>query len=62
MIEPEFKKIICSQNVDQCPYHLAHCWLGEIDSRSLNDSVPLLERLPCRKKKSRLVICILGMT
>ena len=59
MSEPNFKKIVCSHNADQCPYRMAHCWLGEIDVRSLNGSTPLIERLPCRKKKSKKVICVL---
>ena len=59
MPEPTYKKIICSHTADQCPYHLSHCWLGEINVKILNDTEPLVGRMPCRMKKSRKVICIL---
>ena len=59
MPEPSFKRIICSHTKDQCPYQLEHCWLGEINVKSLNNKEPVIGRLPCRIKKSRKVICIL---
>ena len=59
MADTYFKRIICSNTKDQCPYQLEHCCLGEINVNSLNDKEPLICRLPCRMKKSRKVICIL---
>ena len=51
-----FKKIVCKCNRQECPFGKEHCCLGEIDPKSLNEKVPLVERHCCKKKNSRKVI------
>lgn len=55
----EFKRIICTCDKNDCPYHKEHCCLGEIDTRSLNGIVPLIEKHCCKQKKSHKVIGVL---
>ncbi len=47
-----FRRVICSCNKEECPYHKEHCCLGEIDIRSLNGKVPLREKHCCKQKNS----------
>ena len=55
----EFKRIICTCDKNECPYHKEHCCLGEIDIRSLNGEVPLKEKHCCKQKNSHKVIGVL---
>lgn len=56
MEEPDYRKVICECGRDECPCKKDHCWLGEIDVRSLNGKVPLQERHKCKHKKGLMVI------
>ncbi len=59
MEENHFGKLICKCTKEDCPYHLEHCLLGELDAPGMEDTDSVTGRLECRKKKSRKVLCML---
>lgn len=52
----EFRRVVCVCTKEECPYHKSHCCLGEIDVRSLNGNVPLIEKHCCKMKNSKKVL------
>ena len=54
-----YRRVVCSNSKEDCPYNKNHCCLGEINIRSLNGFIPLSEKHCCKRKNSKMVIGIL---